>query len=53
MLVEIPDMYYIVPGEMFMYIYVIGVGMILIRHDFRGMSEEEIKTLVHHVRRRL
>lgn len=53
MLVEVPDAYFRMPGMPFMYIYVIGYGMVLVRHDFRGMTEEEIQIFVRHVRRSL
>jgi hypothetical protein len=53
MLVETPNMYFRVPGSNYLYIYVIGVGMVLIRHDFRGMTEEEIQQFIHHVRKTL
>jgi hypothetical protein len=51
MLLEIPEMYYIIPDRWLAYIYVIGRGIVALHHDFTFMTEEETDLFVYHLRR--
>ena len=51
MLLEMPEMYYIIPDRTIAYIYVIGRGLVVLHHDFTFMDEKMADLFVYQFRK--
>lgn len=53
MILEIPEMYYIVPDMSMAYVYILGRGMVRLKHNFHNLDERQTALLIEYVRRDL
>jgi hypothetical protein len=53
MLLETPELYFVAPSRMVVFVFVVNVGMIRVWHDFRNMTEIEVEQFVLYVRQSL
>jgi hypothetical protein len=51
MLLEIPEMYYVVPNRTVAYIYILGRGLVKLHHDFSHLNEVQTDHFIRLVRR--